>query len=174
VSAGEEERRAKGYVCPVCASVGVDAIYKSESGLKRHISKHTKLEKAFAYRLAELNEAVGKLRRSVGEGGRPAAAPATAEATTPAEAATAEAVAEDIPEEEVREVKGVVEGIFGRPVSPAELGQFLGGLGRLMAALRGPAGPSPFEEAGRLMFREFTKTFIRERAREEARHRARH
>jgi len=167
---GEEE--PKGYVCPVCASVGVEAIYKSESGLKRHINKHTKLEKAFAYRLAELNETVGKLRRSVEEGGRPAAAaPATAEASAAPETAAA---VEGVPEEEVRQVKGVVEGIFGRPVSPAELGQFLGGLGQLMAALRGPSGPSPFEEAGKMMFTEFTKTFIRERAREEARHRARH
>jgi len=47
-------------------------------------------------------------------------------------------------EEQIKTAKGTLESVFGRPVSPAEFGTFLGGLGQFVSAIRG--GPTTSEQ----------------------------
>jgi len=85
--------------------------------------------------------------------------------------AEAEKTAGEEAGEVAEETVGAMKRIFGRDVSPTELGTFMQGLGTLITAIRGPpSGPSPFEEAGRAMFTEWTKTMTRVIARHTAEH----
>jgi len=87
--------------------------------------------------------------------------------------------APEVPEipEDIEKSKAVLERIFGRQVSPDELGTFMHGLGVLISSIRGPPVESPFEEAGRAMFTVWTKEVTKRLARlvgREAKHEATH
>jgi len=69
---------------------------------------------------------------------------------------------------------GMFQRLFGRNVTPDQIGGLLHGIGAMIAALRGPSGPSPFEEAGREMFRVFVREVTKGFAKRAVKHRAEH